>query len=83
MTLKGKYKNAKVFFRVFPTEKMKWNNVKVSTDNQMIYCRCLQDFESGYENRTPRYWNFETDGVFFNNKQGEIYCTVMDQVIER
>lgn len=82
-TLRGKYKNAKVYFRVFPTEKMKWDNVKISDDYKWIYCRCLQDFEVGYEGRTPRYWSFETDGVFVNNKQDEVYDAVMAQIIDK
>lgn len=79
---KGKYKNAKVFFRVFPTEKHTWSHVKVSNDRKTIFCRCLQDFQAGHENCVPKYWDFTTDGVFCNQSQSEIYRSVMEGMTE-
>lgn len=80
--LKGKYPNAKVFFRIFPTENMKWDQVKISEDKRTIYCRCLQDFGCGYNGRISRYWPFKTDGVFYNEDQSEIYGTVMADTVQ-
>lgn len=79
---KGKYKNAKVFFRIFPTEKNTWNHVKICRDRKTIFCRCLQDLQGGHENGVPKYWNFKSDGIFCNQPQSDIYQTVMDGVID-
>lgn len=79
---KGKYKNAKVFFRIFPVERNDWTYVKICQDEKTIYCRCLQDFQAGYDCRVPKYWNFETDGVLCNKSQSDIYDNVMNGVID-
>lgn len=74
----GKYKNAKVYIRVMPSERMSWDYVKVLNDKKTIYVRALQDFEKGYENRVPHYWNFSTDGVLYNLTQQDIYETIVN-----
>lgn len=79
MLRNGKYKNAQVFIRVMPQENMRWDYIKILNDNKTIYARALQDFEKGYENRVPHYWNFCTDGVFYNLKQEDIYKTIVTE----
>lgn len=79
MLMKAKYKNAKVYVRVMPLEKMCWDYIKILNDNKTVYVRALQDFEKGYENRVPHYWNFHTDGVLYNFTQEDIYKTVVNE----
>lgn len=80
----GKYKNAKIFVRVLPLEKMCWEHVKILDDNKTIYVRYLQDFERGNEDKVASYWNFQTDGVFYNTTQKDIYETIkIPDLLER
>lgn len=81
-TLKGKIRNAKVFIRLFPSEKISWDLVKIGKDKKSICCRCLQDFGKNDEAQ-QNYWRFYTDGVFYNCSQKEIYSKVTSGVIER
>lgn len=80
--LKGKYRNAKVFIRVFPSEKINWDLVKIGKDRKSIYCRCLQCYRKKTEN-VKNYWHFRTDGVFYNCSQMEVYTTVTSGVIKK
>lgn len=81
--LKGKYRNAKVFIRVFPSEKIDWNYLKIGKDKKTISCRCIQDFHRVNNQNGQTYWRFSTDGVFYNTSQKEIYSTVTKGVLER
>lgn len=74
--LKGKYRNAKVFVRVFPAEKINWDFVKIGKDLKSIRCKSLQG-------KAENYWRFRTDGVFYNCNQKEIYKKVTNGVMER
>lgn len=79
--LEESYKNAKVYMRITPTNPMCWEHLKVLNNKKTIYVRRLQDFQRGFEGKTPLYWKFETDGIFYNNKQEEIYDDVIDNVL--
>lgn len=81
--LKGKYKNAKIFVRVFPSATISRDLVKLCDDKKTIYCRCLQDFEKGTDPNKQNYWNFSTDGVLYNCSQKDVYAKVMDGTIEK
>lgn len=82
--LKVKCQNAKVFIRIYPSEKINWDFVKIGRDKKSVRCRCLQDFGRGRDpNMLHNYFSFTTDGVFYNSSQKEIYSTVMHDVIER
>lgn len=65
----GKYKHAKVYIRILPAEKKCDESIKVLDDKRTIY--------AGYEKKA-RYWNFSTDGVFYNTSQEEVYKTVIN-----
>lgn len=73
---KGSHKNAKVYVKVMPSHPMCWEHLKLLNNKKIVYIRRLQDFQRGYEDRQPVYWQFETDGVFYNNTQNQIYETV-------
>lgn len=81
--LKGKYRNAKVFVRVFPSEKINWDFVKIGRDKKSIFCRCLYCYNKLKDQGVKNYWRFRTDGVFYNCSQREIYASVTSGVLER
>ncbi|KAJ8928468.1 hypothetical protein NQ314_018973 [Rhamnusium bicolor] len=79
---KSENKNAKVFFRIFPLEKIRWDNLKIK--DQTVYMRNLLKGSLG--NKTegpPKFWEFKTDGVFFNSNQEFVYTKVMEAVLDR
>lgn len=82
--LKGKIRNAKVFVRLFPSENISWDLVKIGKDKKSICCRCLQDFGKNKDHKAQQnFWRFSTDGVFYNCSQKEVYSKVTSGVIER
>ncbi|KAF2899441.1 hypothetical protein ILUMI_06737 [Ignelater luminosus] len=82
-TFTPRCKNAKVYFRIFPTANMRWEHVKILEDMKTLYVRYLQDFGVGRGGCEPSYWKFETDGIFYNDTQEEIYNTTMAGVLEK
>ncbi|KAF5291128.1 hypothetical protein FQA39_LY14370 [Lamprigera yunnana] len=75
--------NAKVFYRVFPMPKMEWEHVKILENKKTLYVRHLQDFNVPEGFVLPNYCKFDTDGIFYNDSQEEIYNAVMLNVIEK
>lgn len=75
-------KNIKIFYRILPQVDTNWEYLRVLDDMKTLYIRCLQDLECGNENCIPSYWTFETDGIFHNNSQQEIYDVVVSDTLE-
>lgn len=73
----AKHNNIKAFVRICPNVNTCWEYVKVLNDRKTVYVRRLQDLSVGYEYRSPLYWKFNTDGLFYNNTQEEIYASVV------
>lgn len=69
----------RVFFRIFPTERFNFDYVKLETQCNKIYVRHLQDSEKKSDN----YWEFDTDGIFFNCTQETVYEEVEKDVLEK
>nr|XP_022915962.1 kinesin-like protein KIF9 [Onthophagus taurus] len=74
-------KTAKVYFRCTPTVDTSWEYVKILDNKKTMYVRCLQDFLPGNDNIIPNYWCFETDGVFYNDSQRDIFNLIMPDVL--
>ncbi|XP_063233445.1 kinesin-like protein KIF9 [Bacillus rossius redtenbacheri] len=77
-------KNTKVFVKILPVENMSHENLKIETNYKVMYVRRLQDFGKGAMqfSTLPSFWRFQTDGIFFNASQEEIYASVMEDVVE-
>ncbi|RZC33974.1 Kinesin domain containing protein [Asbolus verrucosus] len=75
-------KFTKVYFRIFPMERMVWDYVKILDDHKTIYIRCLQELAKSKENVIPTFWTFQTDQVFYNNSQKEVYDSVITDVLD-
>lgn len=74
---------AKIYFRIFPTEQMTWDYVKILNDHRTIYVRSLQELaKTNKKIQFPTFWTFKSDRVFYNESQTEIYNTTTDQIIE-
>nr|CAD7568303.1 unnamed protein product [Timema californicum] len=84
MHLSQKRTNAKVFVRILPSVDMCHENIKIETNHTVIYVRRLQDFNKGLsaEQKGPNFWRFETDGIFYNASQEEVYSIVMKDVLD-
>nr|CAD7437574.1 unnamed protein product [Timema bartmani] len=84
MHLSQKSTNAKVFVRILPSVNMCHENIKIETNHTVIYVRRLQDFNKGLtaEQKGPNFWRFETDGIFYNASQEEVYSIVMKDVLD-
>ncbi|CAG2055898.1 unnamed protein product [Timema podura] len=84
MHLSQKSTNAKVFVRILPSVDMCHENIKIETNHTVIYVRRLQDFNKGLsaEQKGPNFWRFETDGIFYNASQEEVYSIVMKDVLD-
>ncbi|KAK5645055.1 hypothetical protein RI129_006355 [Pyrocoelia pectoralis] len=78
-----RFKNAKIYYRLFPMVNMRWEHVKVLEDMKTLYVRYTQDFGIGREGVVPSYWRFITDGIFYNNSQLDIYNTVMADTLDK
>ncbi|CAH1156018.1 unnamed protein product [Phaedon cochleariae] len=73
----------KVFYRIFPTEKPSWDLVKLK-NKKTIYLRNLQQLQDPSKSKEPaNFWEFETDGIFFNDSQESVYSEVIDETLER
>ncbi|XP_063918603.1 kinesin-like protein KIF9 [Zophobas morio] len=75
-------KYTKIYFRIFPMEKMLWDYLKILDDHRTIYIRCLQQLAKSKEHMMPTFWTFRTDSVFFQNTQKQIYDGVMPEVLD-
>ncbi|KAL1494600.1 hypothetical protein ABEB36_010172 [Hypothenemus hampei] len=73
----------RIYSRIFPTEKIDCKNIKFDTSLKKIFVRHLQELSKNWINREPSFWEFKTDGVFFNATQEKVYNEVMDGVLER
>lgn len=62
--------------------RMQWDYLKVLENKKTVLVRYFQDVSSSKKS-LPSYWKFETDGIFYNNSQKEVYNAVMDGVIKR
>lgn len=76
-------KYTKIYFRIFPMEKMLWDYLKILDDHRTIYIRCLQQLAKSKEHMMPTFWTFRTDSVFFQNTQKQIYDGVMPEVLDK
>ncbi|XP_050315464.1 kinesin-like protein KIF9 [Anthonomus grandis grandis] len=70
----------RVYFRVFPTETINFKYMKLDQENNAIYVRHLQEINT--DTKEENYWQFPTDGLFFNAKQEQVYQRVMEGVLE-
>ncbi|KAK2584387.1 hypothetical protein KPH14_006772 [Odynerus spinipes] len=83
--LESNEKNIKVFVRVLPLEETCESCAKIDTEHKTICIRCLQDL---YARRFPTtknhiYWCFQTDGIFYNASQEEVYCSTVKSLVEK
>nr|XP_050856647.1 kinesin-like protein KIF9 isoform X1 [Vespula vulgaris] len=82
--LESNEKNIKVFVRILPLEKICETCAKIDTEHKTICIRCLQDLytrRSAVKNHI--YWCFQTDGIFYNASQEEVYCATTKNLIEK
>ncbi|KAL2718198.1 kinesin-like protein KIN-14G [Vespula squamosa] len=82
--LESNEKNIKVFVRILPLEKICETCAKIDTEHKTICIRCLQDLytrRSAIKNHI--YWCFQTDGIFYNASQEEVYCATTKNLIEK
>ncbi|KAI4504487.1 hypothetical protein M0802_000037 [Mischocyttarus mexicanus] len=82
--LESNEKNIKVFVRVLPLEKLCESCAQIDTKHKKICIRCLQDLHtrrSAIKNHI--YWCFQTDGIFYNASQEEVYRMTTKNLIEK
>lgn len=76
----------KLFFRILPCEKVSWDYVKIK-DKKTIYTRKLQDLHLKNSKTKVRsqsgFWEFISDGVFYNVDQKNVYKSVVEDLLER
>ncbi|KAL3269513.1 hypothetical protein HHI36_008579 [Cryptolaemus montrouzieri] len=73
--------DAKVFYRILPSENPDWENMRISQDKKAIqihYVGPRIEKKSGQR----LFKQFETDGILVNISQNDVYTTVMDGVLE-
>lgn len=75
---------AKVFYRIYPCEEISWEYVKIK-DQTTICARKLQDIDLKKSKVKCRqgFWEFMSDGVFFNCTQAHVYTTIAEDLLER
>ncbi|KAB0795063.1 hypothetical protein PPYR_11902 [Photinus pyralis] len=78
-----RFKNAKVYYRIFPMLNMRWDHVKILEDVKTLYVRYIQDFGTGRDGVVPSYWRFTTDGVFYNESQLAVYNGVTRDILDK
>lgn len=74
--------NAKVFYRIYPSENPDWENFRFLGDGKTIQLHHVgpQIKENPGE---KIFKQFESDGFLYNRSQEEIYLVVMEGVIQR
>ncbi|KAK9890899.1 hypothetical protein WA026_012241 [Henosepilachna vigintioctopunctata] len=73
--------DAKIFYRIFPSEAINWDNIRVLENGKFIQVHRVR---SGTKENSKEkiFKQFETDGILYNISQNDIYNTVMNGVIE-
>ncbi|XP_015191841.1 PREDICTED: kinesin-like protein KIF9 [Polistes dominula] len=82
--LESNEKNIKVFVRILPLEKQCKSCAQIDTEHKKICIRCLQDLHTRRSaNKNHIYWCFQTDGIFYNASQEEVYKATTTNLIEK
>ncbi|CAG9862427.1 unnamed protein product [Phyllotreta striolata] len=68
----------KIFYRIHPADKLQFDTVKLRS-NSRIYVKKTVHLKPDASD----YWEFETDGVFNNSKQEEVFQKVVDRSLEK
>lgn len=77
----------KLFYRIFPTEDQSWDYIKIK-DKKTIYAKKLQEFTFNKKSKLKfrsqtGFWEFITDGVFYNSSQTFVYAAVAEDLLTR
>ncbi|CAH0554585.1 unnamed protein product [Brassicogethes aeneus] len=77
--------DSKVYYRIYPIHYIDNKYVKLDKDNINIFIRNRQDLAKNCSalQKDYIYWKFITDGVFRNISQGNIYNTIIEDVLDR
>ncbi|XP_033309607.1 kinesin-like protein KIF9 [Bombus bifarius] len=68
-------KNMKIFIRILPVERPCKSCVRIDMGRKKVYVRCLQEMQPNRiaVSKKPTYWCFQTDGIFCDSSQEEVY----------
>nr|CAH7757235.1 unnamed protein product [Callosobruchus chinensis] len=76
------YADIKIFYRIFPLDEPCWDYVKIE-DKRKVFIRRLQELNDPAKvDLEPHFWEFDTDGVFYNTTQKQIYSAVTEDLLE-
>lgn len=75
--------NKRIFYRIYPTEKIEFNNIKLDRTCNKIYVRHLQELSKTSMPKVPSYWEFQCDGIFWNTDQDTVASVVLDGVLDK
>ncbi|CAG9771595.1 unnamed protein product [Ceutorhynchus assimilis] len=72
----------RIFFRVYPSEFVDSEYIKLDIPNNKIYIRHLEELSTKYKSKKLNYWEFCNDGIFMDATQETIYNKVKEGVLE-
>nr|CAI5847172.1 unnamed protein product [Callosobruchus analis] len=76
------YADIKIFYRIFPLDEPCWDYVKIE-DKRTVFIRRLQELnDPAKADLEPHFWEFNTDGVFYNTTQEQVYSAVTEDLLE-
>ncbi|XP_073969303.1 kinesin-like protein KIF9 isoform X2 [Rhodnius prolixus] len=74
-------REVKFFVRVFPTVERDMVNFKIENNRQTMHVRAPQDIDR-YDPKFI-YWEFQTDGIFCNSSQKDVYNQTVQDAVRR
>lgn len=65
----------KIFIRVRPIEEPETNLIKINEETKEIFIKL--------KNKSETFWQFNTNGIFLNESQDDVYKSIVDGIIEK